>query len=171
MNTEKTTWNFVEQYYPNYSTSEEIAESNDLQKIIDGEYTAMDNAHVIAQEIKKALIEYSPRSDKALAYDIPRAAKKRLDFLSKAIYKKAIEGYFEALKNVTVDNSHIVMPLSISDVDQVMEDNDIDYPLTEYGKIKVLEDCRDNFDANATYWDNLLESVNRIIEQSNNTES
>lgn len=149
MNTEKTAWDFVEQYYPNYSTSEEIARNNDLLVIIEtGE---------------------RGNSEKWKAEQI--IIREWYNESCKSIYEKAIEGYFEALKNVTVDNSHIVMPLSISDVDQVMEDNDIDYPLTEYGKLKVIEDCRDNFDANATYWDNLLESVNRIIEHTNSLES
>lgn len=33
----KTTWDFVEKYYPNYTSSKKIAENDDLQKIIDGE--------------------------------------------------------------------------------------------------------------------------------------
>ena len=33
----KNTWEFVEKYYPNYSSCNIIAECNDLQKILDGE--------------------------------------------------------------------------------------------------------------------------------------
>lgn len=33
----KTIQNFIEKYYPNYYGSSEIAENNDLQKILDAE--------------------------------------------------------------------------------------------------------------------------------------
>lgn len=37
-------WQFIEQYYPNYSSSSEIATNNDLLKIINQEYDADDQA-------------------------------------------------------------------------------------------------------------------------------
>lgn len=36
---------FIEKYYPNYSSSEEIARWNDLQKLIDEEWNEGDSAH------------------------------------------------------------------------------------------------------------------------------
>jgi len=37
-------WDFVEKYYPNYSSSNEIAHSDDLQKLLDDEYEDGDHA-------------------------------------------------------------------------------------------------------------------------------
>lgn len=34
----KTAWDFVEENYPNYHTSQEIAENDDLHKLVNGEF-------------------------------------------------------------------------------------------------------------------------------------
>lgn len=41
---------FVEKYYPNYSSSDEIARWNDLQKLIDQEYQVGDGAYRLLVE-------------------------------------------------------------------------------------------------------------------------
>jgi len=41
----KTAWDFVEEWYPNYFQSDEIANNNDLEKLINGEYDHNDAAH------------------------------------------------------------------------------------------------------------------------------
>ena len=38
-------YDFIEKYYPNYSSSDEIARWNDLQKLIDLEYEEGDSAY------------------------------------------------------------------------------------------------------------------------------
>lgn len=166
---EKTVWDFVQQYYPNYGKSQEIAENDDLQVLIDGEEEIGSHAYRLKQEI---ISDYSSKYpyntyDEREAYrdDVSNEIEKRYNDSCKDIFEKAIEGYLEDRK--TKSTFRVDMPMVIADVDQVMKDNDIDYPLTPHGKIEVLKDCRDNFDANATYWDNLLESVSRIINQSN----
>lgn len=39
LNNKSTVWDFVEKYYPNYSSSDDIAFNNDLEKILHGELT------------------------------------------------------------------------------------------------------------------------------------
>jgi len=41
----KTAWDFVEAHYPNYHSSNEIAHSDDLAKLIDDDYTDDEHDH------------------------------------------------------------------------------------------------------------------------------
>lgn len=43
----KTTWDFVETHYPDYHRSEVITLSNDLVKILNGEYEDGDSSHTM----------------------------------------------------------------------------------------------------------------------------
>jgi hypothetical protein len=43
-------WAFVEEHYPNYSTCDEIAFSDDLQKILDGEIDPDSGAEKLANQ-------------------------------------------------------------------------------------------------------------------------
>ena len=50
MGTTKTAWDFVEAHYPNYSSSDEIAENEDLSKLVNGFYEDGDDAHKLLLE-------------------------------------------------------------------------------------------------------------------------
>lgn len=51
VNKPTSVWDFVEQNLPDYYKSAEVAESNDLDKIIDNEYEEGDHADRLRQEI------------------------------------------------------------------------------------------------------------------------
>ena len=65
----ETVWQFVETYFPDYSSSDEIARNNDLNRLIEEDESLID-------ELKQEINDSN-------AY----------------IYEKAIEGYLETLKN------------------------------------------------------------------------
>lgn len=46
----KTAWDFVEQHYPNYDSSDEIAHNEDLCKLVNGEQQQGDAASKILDE-------------------------------------------------------------------------------------------------------------------------
>ena len=163
MNTERNVWDFVQQYYPKYQSCAEIAENDDLQVLIDGEEEEGSHAWRIKENIKSSVSFgrlYDPQSlkDKLCEKEI----ENRFNESCKAIYEKAIEGYLESQK----EKETVTMTFSIADVDQAMEDNDIKFPLSEFGKIKILKHVKDNFDANASYWDNILDGINHVINES-----
>ena len=79
-------WDFVQKYYPKYSSSDEIAENDDLQKLDEKEYEDGDGAHrllirdfdgdISNPRIKAALIESNEQ-----------------------IFRRAMLGYMETLKD------------------------------------------------------------------------
>jgi len=88
----KTTWDFVEKYYPNYTGSDEITENDDLHKIINSEIEG--NAEIIYNEVKdelKDLFGYEPEP-----YQILDLVGNRFYVSQSNIFKKAIEGYIES---------------------------------------------------------------------------
>ncbi len=83
----KTAWDFVEKYYPNYSSSDDIAENNDLAKIMDNECQRDDCAYKILHDRYKGDLKHP---------DI------EIDYLDslQGIYVRAIEGYLKTLEPV-----------------------------------------------------------------------
>ncbi len=49
-NDKKTAWDFVEKYYPNYYSSDEIARNDDLSKLVNGEQNSGDDASKILED-------------------------------------------------------------------------------------------------------------------------
>ena len=78
----KTVWDFVEKYYPNYSSSDEIAYNNDLQKIIDGEINGC------AEDLYNDML-----NEGIFEEDIITIAQQRLDKSNAEIYADAIQNY------------------------------------------------------------------------------
>lgn len=78
----KTVWDFVENYYPNYSSSDEIAYNNDLQKIIDGEINGY------AEDLYNDML-----NEGIFEEDIITIAQQRLDKSNAEIYADAIQNY------------------------------------------------------------------------------
>jgi hypothetical protein len=73
---------FIEKYYPNYSSCDYIARWNDIQKLIDEDYDYGDSAH------KLMLKEFG--EDYTRAY--PMILREHLE-IENHIYKQAILGY------------------------------------------------------------------------------
>ena len=167
MNTEKI-WDFIEKYYPNYYTSEGITDNGDLRMILDGQEEEGSHAWRIKEDIKSSVSFGRLYDPKKLKDNLFREeVQNRYNESCKAIYEKAIEGYLESQK----EKETVTMTFSIADIDQAMEENDIDYPLTDHGKLEALRHAKEHFDANASYWDNILEGVLFVINKSNGIKS
>jgi hypothetical protein len=94
----KTTWDFVEKYFPNYSSSDEIAENGDLHKILNGQIE--DSAEIYYNEIKEQKAEYfgNTLNEKELEREVLKLVQSIYDMTLSSIYEKAIEGFLENLK-------------------------------------------------------------------------
>src|SRR4051794_22686277 len=100
-------WEFVEAYYPNYSSSDEIAENDDLQKVVDGQLEEGEEAFNIYNEIETELTEnmgFSPEE-----FQIVEVAQKRLYESNASVFEKAIEGYIESQKLISVESAKQVL--------------------------------------------------------------
>lgn len=89
----KTIWDFVEAYYPNYSSSDEILHNEDLLKLIEGQVDT--GADSIYNEIREELLifDIEPREEEILGL-----AQQRYSESLVSIYEQAIQGYLDALK-------------------------------------------------------------------------
>tara|TARA_R110002020_G_scaffold154637_1_gene334695 strand:- start:2363 stop:2635 length:273 start_codon:yes stop_codon:yes gene_type:complete len=83
------TWSFIEEYYPNYTSSPEIALSDDLNKIICNEWEKGDASHTLIREIGLEL-------NTNLLSAIRLEASKRSRSYDLKIYHKAIQNYLES---------------------------------------------------------------------------
>ena len=79
-----TTQDFIEEYFPNYSSSQAITDLNDLQKLIDNEYEQGDCAHSLLTDVYMDNI------------DNPRIREDYSELLIR-VYEKAIQGYLLSL--------------------------------------------------------------------------
>ena len=90
-------WDFVEEYYPKYYSSDEIAENDSLQKIVDGEIE--DSAESLFKDIADQLgIEIQTDiedMDEGQYDEIVLEAKTRLMYSNSSIYELSIERYME----------------------------------------------------------------------------
>jgi hypothetical protein len=88
----QTIWDFVEQYYPNYSSSDEILHNEDLLKLLEGEVdTGADNVY---NDIREELLVFGtePREEEILGLAQQRYSESLVD-----IYELAIQGYLKTL--------------------------------------------------------------------------
>jgi hypothetical protein len=81
----QTPWDFVERYYPNYSSSDEIAHEGDLDKLVNKEYEKGDCAHELLMD------EYSGNIEDP-------QIKADHDAVIRSIYESAILAYIEQIK-------------------------------------------------------------------------
>jgi len=86
----KEIWNFVEKYYPNYSSCDEILYNEDLLKLLEGEVNT--GADSIYNSIREELVDLLPNEE-----DILEIAEQRYAESLVIIYEKAIQGYLETL--------------------------------------------------------------------------
>jgi hypothetical protein len=86
-------WSFVEKYYPNYSSCDEILNNDDLLKLIEGEVdTCADSIYNSIREELVDLFGIEPNEEEIL-----KLAEQRYTESLATIYEKAIEGYLETL--------------------------------------------------------------------------
>ncbi len=135
-------WEFVEAYYPKYSSCDEIAENDDLTKIIDGEING--NAETIYNEIETELTEnmgFSPEE-----FQIVEVAQKRLHESNASVFEKAIEGYIESQKLISVESAKQVLKDNGYFVDNLWTVHDVkgNYECTDEQAQKVLNSALQN---------------------------
>jgi len=89
----KTTWDFVEKYYPNYESSSEITENDDLHKIINGELNG--EAETIYNEMKEEIDSYNGGglNDDELHNEIIKAVEDLKAKSDASIFHEAIKNY------------------------------------------------------------------------------
>jgi hypothetical protein len=83
-------WNFVEQYYPNYSSSDEILHNEDLLKLLEGEVDT--GADSVYNDIREELLVFGtePREEEILGLAQQRYSESLVD-----IYELAIQNYLK----------------------------------------------------------------------------
>lgn len=86
-------WDFVEKYYPNYSSCQLIAESNDLSRIIEDDDLVFHHVHGIQAQLIYPLETREQTLARAMV-------KLRSDIfhVDALIHIKAIKGYIDHLK-------------------------------------------------------------------------
>lgn len=86
-------WSFVEEYYPNYSSCDEILYNDDLTKLLEGEVdTCADSIYNSIREELVDLFGTEPNEEEIL-----KLAEQRYAESLATIYEKAIQGYLQTL--------------------------------------------------------------------------
>ena len=95
MKNEVSVWDFVEKYYPNYSSCDSIAECNDLQKILDNEIEGV--AEKIYNEILDDLRLFwvGGLSDQELRSEAMKVVEARYNEVHVFVYERAIEEFLK----------------------------------------------------------------------------
>lgn len=88
VNKPTSVWDFVEQNLPDYYKSAEVAESNDLDKIIDNEYEEGDHADRLRQEI----IDEIGTDDQFL---IEQKAQQKLHEVNVYLFEESIKNFLK----------------------------------------------------------------------------
>lgn len=97
----KGSWDFVEEYYPNYSGCSEIARNNDLEVIVNNE---VEDDSCAAQQYNELALYLGcssfERREAGSEEDllVHREAEKLLNESLAIVYQRAIEGYLATLK-------------------------------------------------------------------------
>lgn len=94
----KTTWDFVEKYYPNYYSCDSIAEAQDLFKIIEGSYEIGDCADKLHTGICGDVLDDPSKNvnDTNLDVLVMGEVIRRHNNLMVGIYQRSIEAFIEA---------------------------------------------------------------------------
>lgn len=88
---EYAAWRFVEEFYPNYYSCDDIAYNNDLGMIVNGTWEDSESATRLLKELET-------EAAYANYYDPKEYIKDRLAVSDSVIYKKAIEGFIAYMK-------------------------------------------------------------------------
>lgn len=82
-----TAWDFVEKHYPDYYSCDEIAYSDDLSKVINGEMQEGDNS----MELWESTLEANNGNEQ----DAMKQIKESYEMIMFVIYEKAIENFIK----------------------------------------------------------------------------
>jgi hypothetical protein len=95
----KDSWDFVGQYYPKYSSSNEIAENDTLHKICDGELDG--DAETCYNEKKNELRYFygGTLGEEELEAEVNKYFENLKNESDAAVFDSAIEGYIETITN------------------------------------------------------------------------
>jgi hypothetical protein len=99
----ESTWDFVEKYYPNYGTCDEIAYNDDLVKILEEEVEGY--AETLNKELEDSIQEMAKErfdfflNEEDLRLEVIKEVTLLLEQSYKDIYERAIEGYIETQNN------------------------------------------------------------------------
>lgn len=95
MKNEVSVWDFIEKYYPNYSSCDSIAECNDLQKILGNEIEGV--AEKIYNEILDDLRLFwgGGLSDQELRSEAMKVVEARYNEVHVFVYERAIEEFLK----------------------------------------------------------------------------
>lgn len=152
----ETTWNFVERFYPNYTSCSLIAEHDDYQKIIDGEING--EAEVIYNSIKSELNIYWGEDVDAddLENFVHAEVLNNLNRVSTIIYDRAIRNFIEtqveASKAVLEENGYYTN--NLWQVGDVQRDFDCSDELAQ----RVLE--------NVLHSERIVQEMNEAIDDT-----
>lgn len=95
----KTVWDFVENFYPNYYSCDDIAENDDLHKIVDGELNGQAEI-MYNDEMEEQRIYFGGTLDEEqLENEVLKIFTAKKESSNAYIFEKAIEGYLETLKS------------------------------------------------------------------------
>lgn len=144
MNTLKSAWDFVSEYYPNYYSSDLIAYADDLQKILDGEINGY---------AKERWINTFNKNEDAVQAEWNRVHAE--------IYEAAIEAYINKTKET------ICISLHLDDV--IAKADDIGLTITEDQAFAILQAVKNKHDTTIWLnWDTIEEAI-RVEIYSNDT--
>jgi predicted metal-dependent hydrolase len=99
----ESNWDFVEKYYPNYSSCDEVAYNQDLVKILEEEVEGC--VETLNKELERSLQKRAKEkfgfflNEADLRLEVIEKVTLLLDQSFKNIYEKAIKGYIETLNN------------------------------------------------------------------------
>lgn len=135
-------WDFVEKYYPNYHSCDEIMRNDYICKIVNQELNG-DAAEMFRTE-------FGNDHDQAVA---------AFDQSSKYVYERAIMGYLHSLKNT------ISISWGVEDVEQRATENG--YLLGEGEALAVLQMLKDKHDCNfGITWDTIDDYLSLMVPVS-----
>lgn len=91
-----TIWDFVEQYYPNYSSSDEILHNEDLLSLLEGEVdTRADSVYnMLSYILTEQFLGIEPSEEQILEFALQMYNQSLVE-----IYEKAIQNYLETNLN------------------------------------------------------------------------
>lgn len=125
----KTVWDFVEKYYPNYSSSDEIAHNGDYHKILEGEINGC--AEDLYNEIKEEKAEHFGYTldEKELESEVKKDVQQLYDSSIATIYEESIKAFIENSKPKETEKTYYLIG---GDATREYNENGIKGVVTEY---------------------------------------
>lgn len=125
----KTVWEFVEKYYADYSSSDEIAHNEDYHKILEGQINGC--AEDLYNEIKEGKAEHFAYTldQEELESEVLKEVQQLYDSSIAEIYEEAIKGFLENSKPKEIEKTFYLIG---GDATREYDDNGIEGVVKEY---------------------------------------